>query len=74
MSETRPERGRPLERVYWYTWLANDRSTTNPFDYAGLRRLTTSGAVASKPSYTTYIQVARELEGCRKGSVATSCR
>jgi hypothetical protein len=63
-----------LERVYWYTWLANDRSTTNPFDYAGLRRLTTSGAVASKPSYTTYIQVARELEGCRKGSVATSCR
>ena len=70
----RNRRALRLERVYWYTWLGQDRSTTNPFDYSGLRRLTSSGGVAAKPSYSSYIQVARQLEGCRKGSVATRCR
>ena len=63
-----------LTRVYWFTWLTHDESTVDPFDYSGLRKLMPSGAVRTKPAFTSYLTVARSLEGCRKGALATRCR
>jgi hypothetical protein len=62
-----------LERVYWYTWLSTDKGSDDPFAYAGLRRFAGRGRVVPKPAFGAYERVARSLEGCTKGDVATEC-
>ena len=62
-----------IAAVYWYTWLSPPLGSTDPFDYAGLRRQSSHGAV-SKPALASYQRSARILEGCAKGPVATRCR
>jgi len=41
----RERRALGLERVYWFSWMSYDADPAYPFDYAGLRRLTPTGAV-----------------------------
>jgi hypothetical protein len=63
-----------IRRVYWYTWLTRETSQSYPFDYAGLRRLESTG-VRSKPALRAYRRTALSLEGCRrKHRIATRCR
>jgi hypothetical protein len=63
-----------IRRVYWYTWLTRETSQSYPFDYAGLRRLHSTG-VSSKPALRAYRRTALSLEGCRaKHRIATRCR
>ena len=62
-----------IANVYWYTWLSPPLGSTDPFDYAGLRRQS-RGGVVSKPALASYRRAARTLEGCAKTSVATRCR
>jgi hypothetical protein len=59
--------------VYWYTWLSPPLGSTDPFDYAGLRRQS-RGGIVSKPALASYRRSAQILEGCAKTSVATRCR
>jgi hypothetical protein len=54
-----------IGRVYWYTWLSAEGSTTSSFDYSGLRRLR-AGRVVSAPALTVFEGAARQLEGCAK--------
>jgi hypothetical protein len=63
-----------LRAVYWATWMSEDRSRTDAFDYTGLNRLLRSGAVRRKPAFYTYRDTARALQGCAKTQVATVCR
>jgi hypothetical protein len=63
-----------IRRVFWYTWLTRETSQSYPFDYAGLRRLQSTG-VRSKPALRAYRRTALSLEGCRaKHRIATRCR
>ncbi|HEV7363880.1 MAG TPA: hypothetical protein VGN71_05765 [Solirubrobacteraceae bacterium] len=62
-----------IASVYWYTWLSPPLGSTDPVDYAGLRRQS-RGGVVSKPALASYRSAARRLEGCAKTSVATRCR
>jgi hypothetical protein len=62
-----------IAAVYWYTWLSPPFGSTDPFDYAGLRRQSNRGVVG-KPALAAYQGSARSLEGCAKTSVATRCR
>jgi hypothetical protein len=62
-----------LQQVFWYTWLSRDASRTESFDYAGLRRLTRSGAIAQKPVQRAYRRSALALEGCTKTLLADAC-
>jgi hypothetical protein len=62
---SRARRALRIERVYWYTWLSAEGSSTSSFDYSGLRRLR-KGRIVSAPSLAVYQRVARRLEGCAK--------
>jgi hypothetical protein len=63
-----------IARVYWYTWLSAEGSSTSSFDYSGLRRLR-DGRLVSAPSLAVFTRVARHLEGCRKrDGDASRCR
>ena len=63
-----------IRRVYWYTWLTRETSQDYPFDYAGLRRLDSTG-VRSKPALRAYRRTALSLEGCRHTHrIAPRCR
>jgi hypothetical protein len=78
LAEAMPLLARARQRlriaaVYWYTWLSPRLGSTDPFDYAGLRRQS-SHAVVSKPALASYQRSARVLEGCAKAPVATRCR
>ena len=48
-----------IERVYWYTWLSAE-STTSVFNFSGLRRLR-DGAVVSAPALLAFRRTARAL-------------
>jgi hypothetical protein len=62
-----------IERVYWYTWLTQDRDPRYPFDYAGLARLT-GGQILRKPAFQALRDTALRLEGCgAKPAGARSC-
>ena len=63
-----------LRSVYWATWMTDDRSRTDAFDYTGLNALRRSGAIRRKPSFYSYRATARRLQGCAKTHVATVCR
>jgi polysaccharide biosynthesis protein PslG len=68
--------GRALRigRVYWYTWLSAEGSSSSSFDYSGLRRLR-AGRIVTAPSLAVFKRVARRLEGCSKRSGdAIHCR
>jgi hypothetical protein len=57
-----------IGRVYWYTWLSRDQQNDYPFDWAGLSRVTSSGAVEHKPAFTAFRHTALKLERCRRKS------
>jgi polysaccharide biosynthesis protein PslG len=66
-------RGLHLRRVYWYTWMTRDRSTVQPFDYAGVTRFMKDGVV-KKPAFKALRKIALALEGCAsKSATAASC-
>ena len=52
-----------LERVYWYTWIGRDSSTTSAFDYSGLLHLWPTGAIIAKPAFEAFRRVAHWLAG-----------
>jgi hypothetical protein len=63
-----------IGRVYWYTWLSAEGSTTSSFDYSGLRRLR-KGRLVSAPALAAFEAAAKRLEGCAKRlGDATRCR
>ena len=63
-----------LGRVFWFSWLTEDRADDYSFDYAGLRTIGPSGP-EPKPAFFAFRRIALKLEGCRsKASTATSCR
>jgi hypothetical protein len=52
-----------IGRLLWYTWLSREApGSTNPFDYAGLRRIQ-GDARRSAPALRVYRRWARRLEG-----------
>jgi hypothetical protein len=62
-----------IERVYWYTWLSEEKRGS-AFNWSGLRRLR-DGRVVSAPSLSAFQAVARGLEGCAKApGDARRCR
>jgi hypothetical protein len=61
-------------RVFWFSWLTEDRSTDYSFDYSGLHTIGPNGP-RPKPAFAAFRRTALKLEGCRsKGSTAASCR
>ena len=50
-----------IERAYWYTWVTWETHPTYPFDYAGLRRITASGRIVSKPALRAFRQTIAAL-------------
>jgi hypothetical protein len=50
--------------VFWYSWITRDQSTTQPFDYAGLRTFG-NGTPRSKPALKAFRTTARRLQGRR---------
>ena len=72
------DRALGVQRAFWYTW-ASTYSFRNPADeqpnfaYAGLVKWRPGGAFSALPVLSTYRQVARKLEGCRKTSNAARC-
>jgi hypothetical protein len=52
-----------IRAVYWATWLSNDRSRTDAFDYTGLSALRANGTIRRKPAFYAYRATARKLEG-----------
>jgi polysaccharide biosynthesis protein PslG len=63
-----------IRAAYWATWLGDDRSRVDAFDYTGLSTLRRNGTIKRKPAYFSFRATARLLEGCTKSSVATKCR
>jgi polysaccharide biosynthesis protein PslG len=61
----RERRALNIGRVYWYTWLSAEGSSSSSFDYSGLRRLR-GGRIVTAPSLAVFKRVARRLEGCSK--------
>jgi hypothetical protein len=62
-----------LERVYWFSWLSAEADPEYPFDYAGLRGMTTAGP-RDKPALGSFRKAALALEGCRrKGATTARC-
>jgi hypothetical protein len=59
MTLARARRRLRIERVYWYTWLSAE-STSSVFDWSGLRRLR-DGRIVSAPALKTFKAVARRL-------------
>jgi len=62
-----------LDRVFWLSWLRQDKSRDDVFDYSGLRSIGPDGAIRDKPALGAYRTVARRLEGCAKTATA-GCR
>jgi hypothetical protein len=66
-----------LTQVYWYTWWSPYRETgvlsTESFDFSGLNS-TATGPITPLPLLKAYADVAAQLEGCRKGTLADRCR
>ncbi|HVE69559.1 MAG TPA: hypothetical protein VNB64_13360 [Solirubrobacteraceae bacterium] len=63
-----------LRAVYWATWMTEDRSRTDAFDYTGLSALRRNGTIRRKPAFFTYRSTARALQGCAKTQLANVCR
>jgi hypothetical protein len=51
-----------IERAYWYTWLTRETDREYPFDYAGLRRITRSGRIVSKPGLRAFRETVLDLQ------------
>jgi hypothetical protein len=52
-----------IRNVYWATWLTNDRSRVDAFDYTGLSAFRANGTIRRKPAFYAYRATARRLEG-----------
>jgi hypothetical protein len=53
-----------IGRVYWYTWVTQDRNRQAGFDWAGLLRIR-DGKLTAKPALKAYRQTALALQRCR---------
>jgi hypothetical protein len=63
-----------LQSVYYYFWIGWEHPGADYFNFSGLRRVDSSGHVASKPSLGAFQRAALLIEGCaRKASVAPRC-
>jgi hypothetical protein len=66
-----------ISQVYWFTWAssyqADGITSTEAFNFSGLN-LFNGSTIRSLPLLTTYANVAAQLEGCHKTTVATRCR
>lgn len=51
-----------LQGIFWFTWIGAEPNQ-DPFEYAGLFRLTASGEIQAKPAYSAYSRILRRLEG-----------
>jgi hypothetical protein len=60
LAIARARRALRIASVFWSSWISYDRSRTYSFDYAGLRRFR-HGKVVSKPAFSAFRRVAREL-------------
>lgn len=61
-----------IERVYWHSWLSEDRGPST-FAYSGLRRIRGT-RITNKPALAAYRRGVLRLEGCRrKGKTARRC-
>jgi hypothetical protein len=58
----RDRRALGLESLYVYTWIGQETSGAPEFQFAGLRRITATGQVQSKPALTAFRRAARALE------------
>jgi hypothetical protein len=73
-GRVRTRRRLGVHRVFWYSWLSEDKSTSYSFDHAGLRRIGPGGP-EPKPAFSAFSRTALRLEGCRsKALTAASCR
>lgn len=70
----RERRALRLRAAYWATWMSDERSRTDAFDYTGLNARLPSGAIRRKPALRAYRDTARALQGCAKTTIATRCR
>ena len=62
-----------LNAVYWYTWISDDRSEVDTFDYAGVMKVRDKEP-RKKPAYRALRKTALPLEGCSsKSGDATGC-
>jgi hypothetical protein len=50
-----------VQRIYWYTWMGRDSSSTSSFDYAGLLHLAPDGHISAKPAFIAFRRIARWL-------------
>jgi hypothetical protein len=57
-----------LNGFYYYTWIGREWPGAPDFNFAGLERLTRSGAVSPKPALTAFGRAALALEHCRRRS------
>lgn len=51
-----------LQGIFWFTWIGAEPNQ-DPFEYAGLFRLTPSGEIRAKPAYSAYRRILHRLEG-----------
>lgn len=61
-----------LGRIFWEAWITEYRSSTNAFDYSGLRRHRGSRA-DDRPGLAAFRSAARRMQGCRKRRSARDC-
>jgi hypothetical protein len=60
-----------VTRVYWYDWASGYKDKKgNFFDYAGLFQWRPNQSAKARPAYRTFLQLARQYEGCQKTSTA----
>jgi hypothetical protein len=57
-----------LHSFYYYTWIGREWPGAPDFNFAGLERLTSSGAVFAKPALAAFRSAALALEHCRRSS------
>lgn len=55
-----------LQRIYWESWLTQDKNRDNPFDFSGLNRLEANGTVQPKPALAAFTRFAQRCrdQGC----------
>jgi hypothetical protein len=58
----------------YYTWATVERRNEQPFDYAGLLKITSGDRYSEKPAYNVFRSEALALERCKqKGATAQIC-
>jgi hypothetical protein len=61
-----------LRRIYWYTWITRDSSSTDSGDYAGLLHLAPGGAVTAKPAFAAFARIVQRVRAGARAVQAPS--